>query len=290
MVSSLHSSVARSAPFVAPVRAVQEQALAVVAGQDESDNAKRDEAVATPPKARTQRDSVELSGPGLEALAREEEPSAAGASDETELSEEERSSVRDLKARDSEVRAHEAAHLSAAGSLATGGASYDYQRGPDGVSYAVGGEVGIRVGGGSTPEERMSNAARAQRAANAPAKPSGQDRSVAASASKMVASARSEIAEQRAEEAQVRTEEQGSVSSASQAPGSVPASSPTDATETATSSPQDPAQAAQPSAVEQRQDVDNSQRDAARERRADAYAEVTGPAPEISNLLGELFG
>ena len=255
MVSSLHSSVARSAPFVAPVRAVQEQALEVVAGQDEGDNAKRDEAVATPPKARTQRDSVDLSGAALKALAREDESSPPRASDETELSAEEQSAVRDLKARDSEVRAHEAAHLSAAGSLATGGASYDYQRGPDGASYAVGGEVGIRVGGGSTPEERMSNAARAQRAANAPAKPSGADRSIAASASQMIASARAEIAEQRAEQAQEGT-----------------------------------APSAEPSAVEERPRADGSASDALREQRTDAYAEVTGPAPEISDLLGEIFG
>ena len=59
------------------------------------------------------------------------------------LSEQELKQVQELKTRDREVRAHEAAHLAAAGSLAIGGASYSYQRGPDGVQYAVGGEVSI---------------------------------------------------------------------------------------------------------------------------------------------------
>jgi len=45
-----------------------------------------------------------------------------------------------LKARDREVRAHEAAHTAAAGSLAKGGPSFTFQRGSDGRLYAVGGE------------------------------------------------------------------------------------------------------------------------------------------------------
>ncbi|MFT7487009.1 MAG: hypothetical protein ACI9F9_002867 [Candidatus Paceibacteria bacterium] len=119
-----------------------------------------------------------------------------------ELTQKETEQVRELKARDAEVRAHEAAHASAAGSLASGGPSYDYQRGPDGVNYAVGGEVGISLGTGSTPEERVANAAQAQRAANAPANPSGQDRAVAAQAAQIAASARAEIAKASAQASQ----------------------------------------------------------------------------------------
>jgi hypothetical protein len=48
-----------------------------------------------------------------------------------------------LKARDREVRAHEAAHSAAAGSLAKGDPSLTFQRGSDGRLYAVGGEVNI---------------------------------------------------------------------------------------------------------------------------------------------------
>lgn len=140
-----------------------------------------------------------------------------------ELTEAEQEEVRKLKARDVEVRAHEAAHAAAAGSLASGGPSYEYQRGPDGANYAVGGEVGISLGTGSTPEERATNAARAQRAANAPANPSGQDRAVAAKAAQIAASARAEIAKAKLEEAPSGTPESTPTESAeAQASGQVP--------------------------------------------------------------------
>ncbi|MFA5019420.1 MAG: putative metalloprotease CJM1_0395 family protein, partial [Methylobacter sp.] len=60
-----------------------------------------------------------------------------------ELSESDLKVVSELKQRDAEVKAHEAAHLAAAGGIATGGASFDYQQGPDGIQYAIGGEVSI---------------------------------------------------------------------------------------------------------------------------------------------------
>src|SRR5512140_2488477 len=44
---------------------------------------------------------------------------------------------------DAGVRAHEAAHLAAAGPAAAGGASYVYMMGPDGRLYAVGGSVKV---------------------------------------------------------------------------------------------------------------------------------------------------
>lgn len=105
-----------------------------------------------------------------------------------------------LKARDREVRAHEQAHLSAAGNLATSGASFSYQRGPDGQRYAIGGEVGIssaRVPG--DPEATIQRAQQIRRAALAPANPSQQDRSVAAQASATLQQAQAELAQQRAE-------------------------------------------------------------------------------------------
>ena len=64
---------------------------------------------------------------------------------ETELDASEQKEVDQLKARDQEVRVHEAAHLAAAGGFAQGGASYSYQTGPDGRRYAVGGEVSINT-------------------------------------------------------------------------------------------------------------------------------------------------
>lgn len=110
------------------------------------------------------------------------------------LSPEQLKEVEKLKARDREVRAHEMAHLAAAGGLATSGASFSYQRGPDGVSYAVGGEVKIDTSSGSNPEETLRKAQIIRAAALAPAEPSGQDRAVAAKASQMEAQARAEQA------------------------------------------------------------------------------------------------
>lgn len=110
-----------------------------------------------------------------------------------ELSPEEQAKVDQLKARDLEVRQHEQAHLAAAGSLATSGASYTYERGPNGVNYAVGGEVNIDTSPGRTPEETLEKARQVQAAALAPAEPSSQDRGVAARAAQLQQQAQAEI-------------------------------------------------------------------------------------------------
>lgn len=120
-------------------------------------------------------------------------PAGETAGVEPELTSEEQAQVRELRTRDREVRAHEQAHKSAAGGLATGGPSYQTERGPDGVDYAVGGEVGISVSEGNTPRQTIERAERARRAALAPAQPSGQDRAVAAQAQQMAARARAEL-------------------------------------------------------------------------------------------------
>ena len=109
------------------------------------------------------------------------------------LTPEQQAQVAKLKAEDRKVRAHEQAHLAAAGGIATSGANYTYQRGPDGVNYAVAGEVSIDTSPGKTPEETLSKANNIRSAALAPADPSGQDRAVAAAASQMAAQARQEL-------------------------------------------------------------------------------------------------
>jgi len=101
--------------------------------------------------------------------------------DPEELSEDEERLVRDLSSRDSEVRAHEAAHQAAGGGM-TGAASYTYQQGPDGRMYAIGGEVSISMPSGSTPEETIKNARTVAAAAMAAGDPSPQDFAVASSA------------------------------------------------------------------------------------------------------------
>lgn len=105
--------------------------------------------------------------------------------------------VETLKQRDREVRAHELAHLSAAGQYAQGGASFEYQRGPDGQRYAVGGEVSIDTASvAGDPEATIRKLQAVQRAALAPAEPSGQDRSVAAQAMNGLVQARVEARQQ----------------------------------------------------------------------------------------------
>jgi hypothetical protein len=102
-----------------------------------------------------------------------------------------------LKERDREVRAHEAAHMAAAGGHAKGGASFSYTRGPDGRLYASGGEVSIDTSAvPNDPRATLQKAQTIQRAALAPAEPSGQDRQVAAAAAAMAAEAQREIAGQ----------------------------------------------------------------------------------------------
>ncbi|WP_198262635.1 putative metalloprotease CJM1_0395 family protein [sulfur-oxidizing endosymbiont of Gigantopelta aegis] len=115
----------------------------------------------------------------------------------SELSESERLEVEKLRSRDTEVKAHEQAHLSAAGDLAQGGASFDYETGPDNKRYAVGGEVSIDTSAvAGDPQATLNKAQRIRRAASAPADPSSQDRSVAAQASRMEVQARVDISQQ----------------------------------------------------------------------------------------------
>lgn len=120
--------------------------------------------------------------------------------DRTELTAEERAEVEQLKQRDTEVRQHEQAHLAAAGQYAKGGASFEYQTGPDGRRYAVGGEVNIDSSPiEGDPDATIAKMQQIRAAALAPAEPSGQDRSVAASAAAQIQSARAEQAKTQTE-------------------------------------------------------------------------------------------
>jgi hypothetical protein len=116
-----------------------------------------------------------------------------------EQSKQELAIIRDLSARDREIRAHEQAHASAGGQYA-GAASFTYQRGPNGVNYAVGGEVSISTLPGGDAQSRLQAAEQIKRAALAPATPSTQDRQVATQASQTATKARAEIATENLEE------------------------------------------------------------------------------------------
>ena len=116
------------------------------------------------------------------------------------FTQEELSTLTELKARDAEVRAHEQAHLAAAGGHSTGGASFTFQKGPDGNSYAVGGEVGIDLSKENDPNATIQKMRIIKRAALAPASPSSTDRQVAAQASVKEAQARQELLQVQQEE------------------------------------------------------------------------------------------
>ena len=120
----------------------------------------------------------------------------AGQKNIGELSLEEQRIVSELQAADTNVRAHEAAHMAAGGGL-TSPASYTYERGPDNKMYAVAGEVGISTGEGNTPQESLNKAQTIRRAALAPADPSPQDLKVAAQAASMEMSARAQIMQEK---------------------------------------------------------------------------------------------
>ncbi|MEA3359278.1 MAG: putative metalloprotease CJM1_0395 family protein [Thermodesulfobacteriota bacterium] len=112
-----------------------------------------------------------------------------------ELNEAEKREVERLKKRDAEVRAHERAHIAAGGPYVSG-AQFEYQRGPDGHNYAVGGDVSIDTSSiKGDPEATIRKMQIVRRAALAPKDPSPQDRAVAARASQIEAKARMELSQ-----------------------------------------------------------------------------------------------
>lgn len=135
--------------------------------------------------------------PGAAQQAGEAEGRQPGVGGGPDLSVAERRAVAQLQAIDRRVRAHEQAHIAAGAGVVRGGASFEYQQGPDGRRYAVAGEVPIDNSPARDPEATIAKARQIRRAALAPADPSAQDRRVAAQARAMEAEARAELREQR---------------------------------------------------------------------------------------------
>lgn len=155
------------------------------------------------PNDDVERDRVERGSQQGEQAARE---AAVNRRIEQERQQVERDQIQELAARDREVRTHEQAHAAVAGQYGSS-PTYSFVRGPDGVSYAVGGEVKVDTAPiPGDPEATLRKAQQLRRAANTPAEPSGQDSSVAAQATQMEQQARAELNEQRAIEAEQRRE------------------------------------------------------------------------------------
>ena len=117
----------------------------------------------------------------------------------TELSQAEQTQVAELKSRDTEVRAHEQAHVSAGGQYA-GAAQLAYTTGPDGKRYAVSGEVSIDISEiPDDPQATVTKMEVVKRAALAPADPSGADRMVYSAAARIEQQAQGELFTKRME-------------------------------------------------------------------------------------------
>lgn len=133
-----------------------------------------------------------------QAAAEAEEEGANG------LTSEEEAVVAELQRRDAEVRRHEQAHAAAGGRFA-GAPSYEFERGPDGALYAIGGEVSIDTSPiPGDPQATIQKAQQIRRAALAPNDPSPQDQRVAAEANQQLAQARADL---RTEQAEIRADE-----------------------------------------------------------------------------------
>ncbi len=147
---------------------------------------------ATPQEPFGPSSKVSLSKTARDSAAGRSDPSGTGPEP---LSEGERREVQELRKRDQEVRAHEQAHKGAGGGLA-GAVHLEYERGPDGARYAVGGHVGIDVSPvEGDPKATLQKMAQVRRAALAPADPSSADRQVAARAAGHASQARAELAQ-----------------------------------------------------------------------------------------------
>ncbi|SEL73446.1 putative metalloprotease CJM1_0395 family protein [Halomonas daqiaonensis] len=115
------------------------------------------------------------------------------------LTEAELRQVEQMKVTDQEIRRHELAHQVAGGAY-TGGASYSYERGPDGKRYVVAGEVPIDYGPvQGDPRATIDKMQQVISAALAPADPSPKDHQVAARARQYLLTAQLEQAQQQGE-------------------------------------------------------------------------------------------
>ena len=136
------------------------------------------------------------------------EPGAPTNSSGEPLSSGEQREVQRLERRDLEVKSHEQAHARVGGSHVRGGVKLSYTTGPDGQRYATSGQVNIDLSAESSPEATANKMRQVQRAALAPANPSGADRAVASLAGRRELEAQTEIRELQARDQEVRAREQ----------------------------------------------------------------------------------
>ncbi|WP_299145212.1 putative metalloprotease CJM1_0395 family protein [uncultured Tateyamaria sp.] len=168
-------------------------------GVAERDGPARADVVRAPERGASARGAVSgEAGLGAGDARRDEETDASG------LTGPEQAVVKELKARDAEVRRHEQAHAAVGGQYA-GAPTYSYQTGPDGRQYAVGGAVSIDVSPvDGDPGATISKMEVVKSAALAPAEPSAADRQVAALADALRAQAVADLAAERSQNVDMR--------------------------------------------------------------------------------------
>lgn len=138
--------------------------------------------------------------------------------DGTPLAPEEIQQLEQLKQTDREVRQHEMAHQTV-GAPYTGGATYEYEVGPDGKRYAVAGEVSIDYGPvPGNPQATVEKMQTVIASALAPADPSPKDLQVAAQARQYLLEAKLEAAREQSEMNQARSAQEGDVSANDEPP------------------------------------------------------------------------
>lgn len=152
--------------------------------------------------------SAPTSATGSTAETTEQSETTSSSDGSQRLSDEELRVVEEMKKEDARVRQHEMAHLMAAGQYARGGMTLDYERGPDGNLYAVGGRVNIDTSVEPTPRETIQKMQTIQRAALAPAEPSPTDRQVASEAALKESQARMELSQEQIDAMAIETTEE----------------------------------------------------------------------------------
>ncbi|KPQ19646.1 MULTISPECIES: putative metalloprotease CJM1_0395 family protein [unclassified Halomonas] len=157
---------------------------------------------------------------------RDESAVGPKSADGSPLAPEEIEQLNQLKQTDREVRQHEMAHQTVGGAYA-GGASYDYEVGPDGQRYAVAGEVSIDYGPvPNDPDATIEKMQTVIAAALAPADPSPKDYQVAAQARQYLLEAKLDAAMQRSEMDQARAGAEGGIPSSDEGTESTSAPNP----------------------------------------------------------------
>lgn len=200
MINSISSSVSTLAPY-APIG---RQPVGLESTELKSSSFKAlEQSAGTAPSQNRRSPDYSLAQDAERDRVSDKSPQNKSASEqEQKQQEQEQKILAELATRDREVRAHEQAHAAVGGQYA-GSPTYTFERGPDGVNYAVGGEVSIDTSPvPNDPEATLRKAQVIRAAASAPAEPSPQDRRVAAQAASLENEARAQLAAENASELQ----------------------------------------------------------------------------------------